>query len=321
MKAILINEKGPADNLYIGELPDPTPGPSEVIIKLAYAGINHGDVIRRARGIFPAGRLPPFVLGLEGAGIVAGIGTNVKKFRIGQRVAFLAESGGYAELACVPESQVFALPDAISERSAAASVCVGLTAWHLVRIANLQPAQRVLVHAGAGGVGSTLIQLCKSHAIELFTTVGSEEKARFAQELGANHVINYRTCDFADRTLELTNGKGVETIFDCIGRDVVDGNFRCLARGGQILYYGSASGHAQFPGDKILNNEARITGFVIFGTFRSPTLWQQGVEGLLQALTEGIIRMNIEELPMKDVVAAHKKLENRTVHGKMVLRI
>jgi NADPH2:quinone reductase len=229
------------------------------------------------------------------------------------------ESGAYAQVVYVPEGQAFVIPEEIPDTVAGSSICVGLTAWHLLRVAALKPGQTVLVHGGAGGVGSTLVQMCKKRSAKVITTVGSDEKAAFAQAMGADCVIDYGREEFSEKVLDFTDGCGVEVIFDCVGRVVTDGNFACLQNGGQIVYFGSASGHAQFPGDKVLNKAARITGFVIFNMFRSQVLWQQGVNGLLTVLMDGSIATRVKELPMADVVAAHKMLESRQVSGKLVL--
>lgn len=321
MKAIVINAKGPAESLYIAEMPDPTPGPQDVVVDVSYAGVNHGDVIRRERGIFPAGNNPPYILGLEGAGTVHVVGRDVQSVKSGQRVAFLVEHGAYAQRVVVPESQILPLPDDIPDQLIAGSVCVGLTAYHLVKLANVKNDTSVLVHGGAGGVGATLVQLCKNLRARVYTTTGSPRKHEFAQSIGADVVLDRLGRSFSGQIMSDTNGKGVDVIFDCIGKEVVDGNFECLKPGGQLFYYGSSSGHPQFPGDKVLLNELRIRGFVIFNTWHNRTVWDSGVEGLLSLLQDGRLRIQIKELPMSEVVLAHKMLERREVLGKLVLNM
>jgi NADPH:quinone reductase len=319
MKAIVVYDKGPADRLLIEEVPDPRPGPSDVIVEVSYSGVNHGDVIRRERGLFPKAARPPYVLGLEGAGIVGCVGDDVQRFRVGQRVAFLVESGGYAQRVCVPEAQLIPLPDSISDAVAAGSVCVGLTAYHLTRLARLKPEQSVLVHGGAGGVGSVLVQFCRQHGVRVFSTVGSKPKAVFAREHGADVVIDRAQESFGDRLLEITHGRGVDVIFDCIGKEVVQENFRCLAEGGLLLYYGSTSGHPQFPGGDVLMKELHIQGFVVFNTWRNRDMWREGVDGLVSALLDGSVRVAVKSLRMVDAAIAHRMLEGRAVSGKLVL--
>lgn len=322
MKAIVIYEKGPAKNLLIEDMPDLEPGPSDAIVKVSYSGINYGDIIRRERGLFPQGVNPPYILGFEGAGTVFKVGSNVQKFKIGQRVVFLVESGGYAQLVRVPQTQLFQIPDEIPSHVAAGSVCVGLTAYHLVRLADMEAGQNVLIHGGAGGVGSTLIQFCKQQSVKVFTTVSSEDKAQFVRSLGADVVINYRQLDFAQEILAATEGVGVNYIFDGIGKEVVEGNFRCLSKKGHLLYYGSVSGYPQFPGDKVLMNEIRITGFNLFGSvLRSHSLLNEGVHALFTTLSNGKLRILVKILPMNEVVLAHEMLEKGEVCGKIVLNM
>ena len=322
MKAIVIYEKGPGENLLLEDVADPEPGLSDVIVEVSYSGINHGDVIRRARGLFPQGVNPPYILGLEGAGTVVKVGNNVQEFKVGQRVAFLVESGGYAQRVRVPQTQLFQIPDEIPSHVAAGSVCVGMTAHHLVRLAGMEPGQSVLIHGGAGGVGSALIQFCKHQSVKVFTTVSSEDKAQFVRSLGADVVINYRQSDFAQEILVATEGVGVNYIFDGIGKEVVEGNFVCLSKRGHLLYYGSVSGYPQFPGEKVLMNEIRIIGFNLFGSvLRSRSLWNEGVDALLTALSNGKLRIPVKILPMSGVVLAHEMLEKGEVCGKIVLNM
>jgi NADPH2:quinone reductase len=319
MKAVVLYEKGSADVLRVADVADPTPGPSDVLVRVSFSGVNRGDVLRRARGMFPEGASPPYVLGLEGAGVITETGSGVRGLRAGQRVAFLVESGGYAQIATVPEGQVIALPDDVPDEIAAASICTGLTAWHLTRLTAPRPQEWVLVHGGAGGVGSMLIQICSSRSARVIAAVGTEAKAGFARSIGAEETVDARNANIAERVLSITQGRGVSTIFDCVGQAVTEANFACLSKGGQIAYYGSASGHAQFPGDKVLGKEAHIIGFVIFSMFGKPALWKDGVQGLMTLLSQQHLKVNVQQLPMGDAARAHGLLEQRNVTGKLVL--
>ncbi len=319
MKAIVINEAGPPENLILAEVPDPEPGPGEVVVRVSYAGVNHGDIIRRRRGLFPVNAAPPYVLGLEGVGYITKLGKGVGSLKVNQRVGFLVENGAYGQLVRVPVPQVFPLPENITESVVAGSICIGTTAWQLLRLASPQRSQFLLVHGGAGGVGAALIQLCKKYPVHVIATVGSESKAAYASALEANDVINYQACDFAESVLSITGGIGVHTIFDGIGKNVVDGNFHCLRKGGLLLYYGSTSGHPQFPADQVLMNSLRVEGFVIFHLFGRPNLWNSGVKAVLGSLDDGSLKVSVDVLPMGDVGRAHTLIEERKVVGKLVL--
>lgn len=319
MKAIAVYEAGPPESLAVAELPEPMPGPNEILIQVRYSGVNHGDVLRRKRGIFPPNTNPPHILGFEGAGTIKALGKRVTQFKQGQRVGFLVESGAYAQVVSIPESHAFLIPDGLPDSIVAGSVCVGTTAWHLVRLASLARGQAVLIHGGTGGAGSALVQMCKKYNVSVLTTVGSNAKAKYAREIGANEVINYREENVVERVMQATNDRGVDVVFDCVGAAVVGMSLACLRKGGLLLYFGSSSGHPQFPGDKILSNELRINGFVIFSTFQHPHVWQAGVDGLVGALKDGTLRTDPTILPMEKAAQAHKMLEEHSIIGKIVL--
>ena len=188
-----------------------------------------------------------------------------------------------------------------------------------LQIAAPRPGQHLLVHAGAGGVGSTLIQLGKKHSVKLIATVGSDDKVRFAEQLGANLVLDYNAVEFGKEVLEYTSGGGVDAIFDGVGAAVVHGDLECLADEGMLLYYGSASGHPQFPGGQVLTRGLRIQGFVIFSLLQRPALWKAGVDAVLGAISDGSLRFDPEVLPMASAPKAHSLLESRSQTGKIVL--
>lgn len=321
MRAMAISEAGPTDNFRLIELPDPQPGSREVLVRISHIGINHGDVIRRKRGLFPRGMSPPYILGFEGTGIVAGVGDVVTEFREGDRVAFLVEHGAYADAIAVPSHQVFHVPNTMSDAEAAAVPCTGLTAWYLWELAHVPAGETVLIHGGAGGVGSALLQLGRGRGVRQIATVGSQEKAKTATASGADDVIVYTEADFAARAQEITNGLGVSVIFDCVGRDVTEGNLKILNRGGTWLYYGSASGHAEFPGLSVLMNSLRIQGFVVFDQIQTPA-WGKSVESMMRACELRLLRPQIDRvLALDEIPVAHRLIEERTVSGKLVVAI
>lgn len=321
MKAITLLEAGPPESFLVAEVPMPVVGDDDVLVRLRYASVNHGDVVRRKRGLFPPGFQPPYILGFEGSGRVVDVGKNVSGFRTDDRVGFLAESGAYAQFASIPQYQVFQIPQSVSDDAAAAATCVGTTAWHLLRVAGMKSGQTILVHGSGGGVGSMLVQFAGLLGVIRIATVGSPDKKRFAQSLRAEHVL-VTSEDFGARALEITGGVGVDAIFDCVGQTVLDGNLKALRRGGTWMYYGSTSGHPAFPGGTILMNGLRIQGFVIFDVLRQSAAWAEGVAALLQALGEGRVSVHIDRvLRMEDVAEAHRLLEQRAVKGKILLAL
>ncbi len=320
MKALGVFEAGAPENLRIIELPDPHPAASEVVIKTAFAGVNYGDVIRRKRGLFPKDKESPYVLGFEGAGIVyqAGEGTSLKE---GERVAFFVESGGYAQLVRVNEAYVSRIPESVSLEVAAGATCVGTTAWHILNLAALKPGCKVIVHGGAGGVGSALLQFGREFGLRQLATVGSsEEKARYAKGLGADEVVVRSRENFAARAMEFGAETGVDAIFDCIGAEVVEDNLKVLKSGGMLVYYGSTSGHPNFPGGTVLMKGLRIQGFVIFDVMYDKSRWRKGADAVFEALASKKYSINIEKVvPMENAREAHELLEARQVIGKVVV--
>lgn len=321
MQAIGINEAGPPSNLRIVDLDDSAPGRGEIRVLVDYAGVNRGDLLRRDRGMFPPGAEPPYILGFEGLGTVDAVGKQVTRFKSGDRVGFLVDSGAYARQVVVPIGQVFPIPASlrVDEPQVVASICVGTTAWHLLRLASLRSGMTVLVHGGAGAVGAALTQLAQPHRVNVISVVGSEEREQYAHSIGANSVVNHATGDFADAVLDHTGGAGVDVIFDCVGQSVVDGNLRVLRPGGQWMYYGSASGHATFPGLDVLSKALTVQGFVIFNMFQRQALWGAGVSAVLTALRSGILQLRTELVPMSDAPRAHELAGERDFIGKVVL--
>jgi NADPH2:quinone reductase len=320
MKAIGVFEAGSPEQLRVIDLPDPHPGPGEVIIKNAFAGVNHGDVIRRKRGLFPPNSQPPYVLGFEGAGVVSEAGKETT-LKVGERVAFFVESGGYAQLVRVNERQVVRLPESVTLETAAGAICVGATAWHILTLAALKPGSSVVVHGGAGGVGSALLQFGREMELRQLATVGSsEEKAKYARDLGADDVVVRSRENFAERAVEFGGARGVDAIFDCIGAEVVDANLRVLRPGGMLVYYGSTSGHPNFPGGTVLMKSLRIQGFVIFDVMHDEARWSRGTEAVFMALAHKKYRINIERIvPLESAPEAHALLEARQVIGKVII--
>lgn len=225
MKAVLMTETGEPDVLQLQEVPDPEiQSETEILVRLNAAGVNPIDTKLRSRGTFYPDQMPA-ILGCDGAGIVEAVGSEVEQFQVGDAVYFCdgglgAKRGNYAELTVVDEKFVALKPQTLSFVEAAAAPLVLITAWEaLYDRARLQPGQRILIHAGAGGVGHVAIQLAKLQGAEVATTVGNADNAAFVEELGADLIINYKEEDFVEKVLEWTDGEGVDLAFDTVGKE------------------------------------------------------------------------------------------------------
>jgi len=315
MKAIIVQKSGASNVLQIKDVPEPKPGIDEILIRNRYIGINHGDILKRKRGDF---KNP--ILGFEGVGEVIEAGKNTS-FKIGDTVAYLTPYGAYAEFISVPAVQVFSFPSLIDSKFMAASICTGTTAWNLLEFSDANADHALLVHGGAGGVGSSILQLAHSRGIRTFATVGTLEKAEYASSCGADVVILHTQEDFAQRVLMDTDNTGIDVIFDCVGNVVTAGNFRCIKNFGKWLYYGSISGPAIFDGRLILSKSINLIGFVIFEMFNKPDLWKESTQAVIKALEKKILSPKIEIFAFSQIREAHNLIENRRLIGKAVIDV
>lgn len=321
MRAAVVDSSGPPEAFRLVEIPLPEIGESDVLIRQKYAAVNFGDVTRRKRGLFPQGLLPPYVLGFEGVGVVVAVGSAVHTLKSGDRVAYLAERGGYAEFVAAPITKVWAVPDAVNDETAAGATCVVLTAWGLARQSEIQAGATALIHGAAGGVGSTLVQHLMSLGVETIAVVSGQKKVEFVTGLGATSVID-RTQDDLVNEIKAICPKGVDVVFDCVGQDVLDVNMSVIRPGGVWMYYGSTSGHSQFPGDRVLMERLTIRGFVVFDYFENSTLWAEGTSFLASSLASDGIAVRVTEVfPLDEVSEAHRKLEARSAMGKILLAL
>ena len=246
MRAIQINEFGGPDKLLEKDIPIPTPEENEVIVKLEYSGINYMDVYMR-NGSYAKShtyQTPlPMTVGMEGAGTIHAFGKNVEGFKLGERVAYCLSRGSYAEFAAVPAWRLVKIPETVNSSNAAATMLQGLTAHYLTNSAYpLTTNDSCLIHAGAGGVGQLAIQLAKLKGATVITTVGSEEKAKIAKKVGADHIILYREVDFQKELMLITENKCVNVIYDSVGKDTIDRSIKCLQKKGLCVMFGASSG-------------------------------------------------------------------------------
>jgi NADPH2:quinone reductase len=328
MRAISIAAFGGPEVLQPADIDRPLPQSSEVLVKLDYAGINYTDIYQRG-GLYARShtyQTPlPMVIGMEGAGTVAAVGDGVADFRPGERVAYCIVRGSYAEYAVVPARRLVKLPDDIDVRTGAALMLQGLTAHYLSHSAfELKPGTSCLVHAAAGGVGQLLTQIAKIAGATVIGTVGSHEKAEIAKARGADHVILYRETDFRAAVRELTDGAGVDVVYDAVGKDTIAGSIRSLKRRGLCVNYGGASGLVE----AIEPLELAEAGSVFFTRPHLADYLATAEElrtraaDLFQWIREGRLTVPVDrEFPLAQAADAHRYLEARKTRGKLLLKI
>lgn len=321
MKAVVMHAYGGPEVLRYEDAPDPVAGPGQVVVRVQAAGINFSDTgARRANYNGTAADLP-CIIGSEAVGPIVAVGEGVTGWQVGDVVGSQGPRGCYAELAALPTEQLVRIPAGLEPARAIPGLLQARTAYAMSHGAyHVQPGDRVLVHAAAGGVGYLLVQMAKRLGGEVFATVGSDTKAAIAQEAGADHVINYSTQDFAAAVMELTGGQGVKAIYDSVGKSTYPQDLQCLGNRGVIVIYGSASGPIGAVDLTPLN---KMGGYVThtaarhFATTRQEYLRQSNeVMGWVAA---GTLRVRSTTYPLAQAAQAHADLEGRGTTGKLVL--
>lgn len=322
MKAVVVNSYGGPEVLSYQDVPDPTPGPDEVLIRTEAISVNYADIKAR-RGVDSVHHVPPFISGLEAAGTIAALGETVHDFEVGQRVVALPNSGAYAELAVAPAHLTFPLPDEVAFESTAGIISF-ITAFNVLTLAGrLSPGESVLIHAAAGGAGIAAVQFAKLlGAGRVIGTVGSDEKAELVSNLGADHVINYRTEDFATRVLEITDNSRVDLIIDSVAGSTFEAGLSCLAPFGRIVVFGHTSGR---PGN-VQTNVLQIENRAVVGyrgrayLERRPEVMTRAGNAVLEYLATGKVQPVIgERFLLGDAAASHRLVESRRSVGKVLL--
>jgi NADPH2:quinone reductase len=320
MKAIRIHQIGGAEALQYEDAPIPTPEPNEALIKIAASGVNFIDVYFR-QGLYKAAL--PFTLGNEAAGVVESLGAQVSEVKSGDRVAFTTTLGCYAEYAAVPASRLVPLPNEISFESGAAAMLQGMTAHYLSHSTfPLQAGQTCLVHAAAGGVGALLIQMAKRLGARVIGTVSTEEKAKIAKEAGADEIVLYTQQDFEIEVKRLTDNRGVDVVYDSVGKTTYEKSMSCLARRGCLVLFGQ-SGGAVPPIDPLLlmtKGSLFLTrcNLAAYTATREELLWRAGE--VLQGVARGELKLRLHKtFALDEAAAAHKLLEGRQTMGKLLL--
>lgn len=323
MNAIVVAQHGGPEVLALVNRRPPHPGPSQVLIRVHAASVNFADIKARY-GTYHGGSQPPFVPGLDAAGMIQEVGSEVHGLEPGQRVITFPTEGSYAEYIVADASLTFPVPEAVDDDTAAACPLVSFTAFKLlVDVARLVRGETVLVHAAAGGVGTTAIQLAKVLGARLVIgTVGNPTKAGAATAAGADAVISYEDGRFAERVRDLTEGHGVDVILDSVAGPVTDESMRCLAPFGRLVNFGNASGETGTVRTVDLHSTCRaVLGFSL-GTLRKerPDLLRHTATEVLTLLKER--RLNIQigrRFPLAQAADAHRWLESRNSTGKILL--
>ncbi len=320
MKAIQIKQTGGPEAMELADLPIPQPKPNEAVVKIAAAGVNFIDVYNR-EGRY---KVPlPFVLGQEGAGVVSAVGSDVREVAVGDRVAYTSVLGSYAQYAAVPADRLVKIPDGVSEREAAATMLQGLTAHYLTRDTYpLKKGETALVHAAAGGVGLLLVQMAHNIGARVIATVSTEEKAELAREAGADETILYTQSDFEAETKRLTGGKGVDVVYDSVGKTTFEKGLNILRPRGMMALYGGSSG-AVPPFDPIIltqKGSLYLTRPSLGHYIATREELQQRAGAVFGMIRDGKLKLRIEHTyPLAQAAQAHRDLEGRKTTGKLLL--
>ena len=321
MKAIQIAAVGGPEVLTLVDIPVPEPKPNEAVVQIKTAGVNFIDVYFR-EGRYPAPL--PFIDGQEAAGEVVAVGVDVRNVRLGDRVAYTGTLGAYAEYAAVPAERLVRIPDGLDFEQAAAAMLQGMTAHYLTHGSyQVKEGDVALVHAAAGGVGLLLVQMARNLGARVIGTAGSEEKAQLARDAGADEVIVYTEKDFETETRRLTDGKGVNVVYDGVGKDTFAKGLNVLRPRGYMVLFGGASGAV--PPFDLLELTKHGSLFVTRPSLQHYLLTREELEeranDVLEMITSGRLKLRIHKTyPLSDAQQAHRDLEGRKTMGKLLLK-
>jgi len=325
MRAVVYDEPGDPEVLRLAVVPDPQPGPGEVLLRVHSTALNRADLLQR-RGFYPPPPGASPILGLEAAGEVEALGEGVDTWKPGDRVCALLAGGGYAEKVAVPAVQVMPAPDGMDLVVAGAVPEAFITAHdNLVTRGRLLAGETVLIHGGTGGVGTAAIQVARRAGARVLATAGSPERVAFCRELGAHEGIDHHTEDFVERTRELTDGRGADVILDVMGAAYLERNLRALARDGRLVIIGMQGGiRAEIDLNTLLSNRLTVQGTIL----RNRPVEQKGeivrrfAAEALPGFGDGSLRPLVDRvLPLEQVVEAHRAMEAGGHLGKIVLRV
>lgn len=320
MFAVQIDTQGGPEVMQWRELPNPSPGPGQVVVEVSAAGLNFIDTYQRA-GLYPVPL--PYTLGLEGAGLVVDVGADVTTLAVGDRVAWATCPGSYAQQVALPADALMRVPEDVSFDIAAAVGLQGMTAHFLaVDTFPLAPGTRCLIHAGAGGVGLLLIQIAKRRGAEVFTTVGSAEKAELAAAAGADHTILYRDVDFVAAITEIAGPRPLDVVYDGVGKSTFRDGLKLLRRRGMMVSFGNASGAVDpiAPLELSANGSLFLTRPTLFDHVTTQAEIQRRADDLYSWIESGDLDVRIgARFDLEDAAEAHRALEGRETTGKVLL--
>ncbi len=320
MKAIQVKQPGGPEAMELVDVPVPQPKPNEAVVKIQASGVNFIDVYNR-EGRY---KVPlPFVLGQEAAGVVSAVGSDVRDFAVGDRVAYTMALGSYAEYAAVPVDRLVKVPAGVGEREAAATMLQGMTAHYLCHDTYpLKKGETTLIHAAAGGVGLLLVQMAHNIGARIIATVSTEKKAKLAREAGADEIILYTQSDFEAETKRLTGGKGVDVVYDSVGKTTFEKGLNVLRPRGMMALYGGSSGAVPAFDPIVLTQKGSL--FLTRPSLGAYIMTRQELEqragAVFGMIREGKLTLRIEHVyPLAEVQQAHRDLEGRKTTGKLIL--
>jgi NADPH2:quinone reductase len=318
--AIRIHQNGGPEVMKWESVEVGEPGPGQVRLKQHAVGVNYIDTYHRS-GLY---KMPlPMVIGSEGAGEVTAVGPGVTDFKVGDRGAYAGAVGGYAEERLMPADRLVKLPASIDYKTAAAMMLQGMTVRYLLRQTyKVDKNTTMLLHAAAGGIGLIASQWAKHLGATIIGTVSTPDKAELAKAAGCTHVINYKTEDFVKRTRELTNGQGVDVVYDAVGKDTYPGSLDCLKPLGLFVSFGNASGPITNFDILLLSSKGSLYAtrptLVTYTAKRADLI--ANANELFDVVSKGIVKINVNHTyPLKDAAQAHKDLESRKTTGSIVL--
>ncbi|WP_305093468.1 NAD(P)H-quinone oxidoreductase [Prescottella sp. R16] len=328
MYAITVSEPGGPDVMSWTEVPDPTPGPGEVLLDVAATAVNRADLLQR-RGLYPPPPGASDILGLECSGVINALGAGVDGWQVGDRVVALLAGGGYAEKVAVPAGQLLPVPDGLDLRDAAALPEVACTVWsNLVMECGLHAGQVLLVHGGGGGIGTHAVQVGRALGARVAVTAGTADKLALCAELGADILINYRDDDFVTEVRKATDGRGADIVLDNMGASYLDRNLDVLAPDGQLAIIGMQGGvKGELNIGKMLGKRARVLATGLRGR---PDEGPSGKPAVVAAVREkvwplieaGQVKPLVHAaLPIAEAPTAHRMLDEPDVVGKVVLTV
>lgn len=318
--AIRIHQHGGPEVMKWEEVDVGEPGQGQVRLKHRAIGLNYIDTYHRS-GLYKISL--PTVIGMEGAGEVTAVGPGVTDLKVGDRVAYASPMGGYAEERLIPADRVVKIPDDIDDNTAAAMMLQGMTVRYLLKETyKVGPETTMLLHAAAGGVGLIACQWAKHLGATIIGTAGSPEKMKLAQDHGCTHTINYRTEDFVARTKEITNGRGVDVVYDSVGKDTYPANLDCLKPRGLWVNFGNSSGSV--PNFDILILSLKGSLYATRPTLGTYTASREDLvasaNDLFDVVRRGIVKINVNQTyALKDAAQAHRDLEARKTTGSTIL--